>query len=190
MSRQQRVESKETTNTSELLAKRARKQAEQQAAQQSSNYDEVEYLDAMFDDASLEAEVLELTKGGISSNSFDNMRAFGSRSDSQDVLRKIKEVRHLQQEIYHDHLNVEIKIDKFVQDRSKQVSKADASKQFCAEFRDEFNSKKKNMERVSSNLEKLATSVEEVNRHVGEKPQNDDDDGDDVVYGKKNRRNR
>ena len=61
MSRQQRVESKETTNTSELLAKRARKQAEQQAAQQSSNYDEVEYLDAMFDDASLEAEVLELT---------------------------------------------------------------------------------------------------------------------------------
>ena len=49
-------------------------------------------------------------------------RAFGSRSDSQDVLRKIKEVRHLQQEIYHDHLNVEIDLDKFVQDRSTLVA--------------------------------------------------------------------
>ena len=154
-------------STAEILNRRQRHHREQQRAISEDTHAEVEYLDAIFDDASLEAEVIELTKGGYSSGSFDSMRAFGPRGDSQEVLNEIKKVRQLQQEVYHNHLKVELDLNDFVRRKSEHVSKADASAKFAANFRTEFDSKKEAIEEVSENLDRLSKSVERVNSLVG-----------------------
>ena len=142
---------------------------QQHAQQQQVDQDattEVEYLDSIFDDSSLEAEVLDLVKGSYSSSSFANMRAFGPRKDSEEVLNEIKRVRQLQQEIYHQHLEVELDLNEFVIERSNKVSKAEQSATFCEDFRTEFAKKKSAMEGVSGKLSKLAMSVEKVNNMI------------------------
>ena len=164
-----RGEQKKQTFTTADLLKRQRKKTtqEQQRDLGRDTHTEVDYLDSIFDDASLETEVLELTRGGYSSESFNNMRAFGPRDDSEVVLKEIKVVRHLQQEIYHEHLAVELQLNEFVEKRSRRVSKAEASAKFCENFREAFAKKKNAMEGVSEKLSQLADSVDKVNNLVG-----------------------
>ena len=155
-----------SSSSSDLLKKRQQQQAHQQRQLNHDTSTEVEYLDSIFDDSSLEAEVQDLIHGGYAADSFENMRAFGPREDSDEVLNEIKKVRKLQQEIYHQHLEVEIDLNEFVIERSNKVSKAEQSATFCEDFRTEFAKRKKAMEGVSGKLSKLSMSVEKVNNMI------------------------
>lgn len=146
---------------------------------------EAEYLDAIFDNDALEREVQELASGdfmaagggggaGFGSSSarnnlfHDNMGGFGAAALSDKVLARIKRVRRLQQEVFHDHVQFEMGLTAFMQDKQGKVSRAEASDQFTAEFREQFKDPEGKMERVGELLKELAESVEGVNALVQE----------------------
>jgi hypothetical protein len=161
MSRREGKQHTTTTTTSALLSEGRRKQASHERQIHRDTVTDVEFLDSL-DDPSFEAELL--MKNGYSSDSFENMRAFGPKKDSDAVLKEIKKVRTLQQEISRSHLRVEMELNGFVMERSSEVTKAEKqSETFCEDFRKEFAKKKTEMEDVSKKLSELATSVERVN---------------------------